>query len=214
MKKAHKFLFLLVLIALALFSVYYFHLSSLLSISTLQDSILAYGMLAPVIFILLYTIATIIFLPGTPLTIAGGAIFGTFFGTLYTIIGATIGAAIAFFIARYLGASFVNDLVNKKFKKLDSYDKKLEKNGFLVVLFLRLVPIFPFNCLNFALGLTKVKSKDYIIATFLGIIPGSFVLAFFGGSLASLNPLNIALAIALFILLAFSPKIYKKFKKS
>jgi len=171
-------------------------------------------MLAPVIFILLYTIATIIFLPGTPLTIAGGAIFGTFFGTLYTIIGATIGAAIAFFIARYLGASFVNDLVNKKFKKLDSYDKKLEKNGFLVVLFLRLVPIFPFNGLNFALGLTKVKSKDYIIATFLGIIPGSFVLAFFGGSLASLNPLNIALAIALFILLAFSPKIYKKFKKS
>lgn len=210
--KTLKFVLLVTLIALALFSVYFFDLSNLISPSKIKTSILSYGSLAPFVFSIIYVISTIIFLPGTPLTIVGGAIFGTFLGTFYTVIGATIGATIAFLLARYLGASFVEETLKGKYKKLYEYDKKIEENGFLVVLFLRLVPIFPFNGLNFALGLTRIKLGDYIIGTAVGIIPGSFVLAFFGGSLASLNWINIVLATILFILLSFSPKIYKRLR--
>ena len=213
MDRGKRFFLFLFLMAAAFFLVYYFDLSSLLSISKIQEEVNSYGAFAPVAFTLIYVVATIIFLPGTPLTVASGILFGTWLGTFYTVIGATIGAVIAFYVARFLGAAYVEDKLKSNFKKIYEYDKKLEEKGFLIVLFLRLVPIFPFNGLNFALGLTRVRSTDYIFATFVGIIPGSFALAFFGGSVASLNPLNIALAVALFVLLSISPSIHKWVKK-
>lgn len=211
--KRNKFLVFIALIVGIILIVNYFGLASLLSPSYLREKVLSYGSLAPIVFLLIYSIAMIIFLPGTPITIAGGLIFGKFLGTFYTVLGATIGATIAFLIARTLGESFVNDLLKGKYKKLYEYDKKIEKNGFLVVLILRLMPIFPFNGLNFALGLTKVKFKDYLLATLLGIIPGSFVLAYFGDSLANFSITNLIIASLLFLLLAVAPSIYKRYKK-
>jgi uncharacterized membrane protein YdjX (TVP38/TMEM64 family) len=179
----------------------------------IKQQISIYGVFAPLAYILFYIIATIFFLPGTPITIAGGIVFGILLGAIYTIIGATIGASIAFFFARFLGKSFVDKILEKNFKKLKKYDKKLVKNGFLAVLFFRLIPIFPFNGLNFALGLTKLKFRDYFFGTLIGIIPGSFVLTYFGDSLGSFNIVHILISLSLFILLIFSYKIFKYFLK-
>jgi len=101
----------------------------------------------------------VILLPGTPFTIASGLLFGTLYGGLVTVIGATLGATLAFFIARFFGEDFVERILKNKFKKIYEYDEKIEKKGFLVMLFLRLVPLFPFNGLNFSMGLTKIKPK-------------------------------------------------------
>ena len=94
-----------------------FGLYNLIKPDTIRETILSYGFFAPLAFIILYVVATIFFLPGTPLTIAGGLIFGKIFGTLYTVVGATIGATIAFLLARFLGESFVENLLKGKYKK-------------------------------------------------------------------------------------------------
>jgi uncharacterized membrane protein YdjX (TVP38/TMEM64 family) len=103
--------------------------------------------------------------------------------------------------------------VEKKYSKIKEYDQKLEENGFMTVLFFRLVPLFPFNGLNFALGLTKVRIKDYFFATLIGIIPGTFAYVYLGSSLAEMNYANIIFAIVLIILLSLSLKAYNSKKK-
>ena len=171
------------------------------------------GPLGGVVFMGLYFLATLLFLPGTPLSVAGGFLFGPVLGTVYIVLGATLGASGAFFVSRFLGKDFVDRILKNKFEKLNAFDHKLSENGFLTVLFLRLVPLFPFNGLNFALGLTMVKFRDFFLATLVGIIPGSFVLANIGGSATDITDPKFFLFIALFILLAAVPPIYTKIKQ-
>ena len=208
-----KFTSLILIIAVILILIQVFEVGRFLSPSLLRETIIGHGAVAPIVFIIIYILTTVFFLPGTPLTISSGLIFGSFLGTIYTVVGATIGATLAFIISRYLGKSFVERLLKNRYRKLYLYDKKIEENGLLVVLFLRLVPLFPFNGLNFALGLTKLEKKDFIIGTAFGIIPGSFVLAFFGNSLTELNIMKMVIAGLLFVLLALTPVLYKKLKK-
>lgn len=207
-----KFFGLAVFVALALAGVKYFGISQILHPGMIKEKILAFGMFAPFIYVVAYTIATVAFVPGAPLTIAGGALFGAVFGTLYTIIGATVGATLAFLLSRALGRGFVGALEGEKWKKLSEYDAKIEENGLGVVLFLRLAPIFPFNGLNFALGLTKVKFKDYFFGTLFGIIPGTFAYVYLGDSLVSLSPLKIILAILFFAAISYGASFLKKRK--
>jgi uncharacterized membrane protein YdjX (TVP38/TMEM64 family) len=136
-----------------------------------------------------------VFFPGTPLTLAGGALFGPVFGTLYTVVGATIGAICAFYFSRFFSGGVRSKKHDGVLSKLAVYDEAIKKNGFLTVLFLRFVPLFPFNGLNFALGLTSINVRDYALGTLLGIIPGTFAFVFFGDSLSSLSPLKIAVAV-------------------
>jgi uncharacterized membrane protein YdjX (TVP38/TMEM64 family) len=208
-----KFLTLLLIVFLLILSVNYFGLTDYFDVSMVRDEVDRFGYFGPVMFILIYAVATVAFIPGTILTIASGVVFGTFLGTVYTIIGATIGATIAFMISRYLGKGFVEYNLHYKFPKLGEYNNKLNDHGFVANLFLRLVPIFPFNGLNYALGLTKIKSSTYILSTALGIIPGSFVLAYFGNSLVELDVVNIVISVILFILLILIYPVYLKFKK-
>lgn len=184
-----------------------------INVDTAREKISNAGIYGPLFFILIYIIIAVTFIPGTPFTIASGVLFGTLKGGLYTVIGATIGATIAFFIARFFGEDFVEKLLKNKFKKLYEYDNKIEKHGFLVMLFFRLIPLFPFNGLNFAMGLTKIKAKHYILATLIGIIPGTFILANIGGSSSNIKSAQFIFSIALFILLMFIPFIYKYAKK-
>jgi uncharacterized membrane protein YdjX (TVP38/TMEM64 family) len=208
-----KFISLILFIVFSIFVIKNLGYPGLMSPMELRESLSNYGSVAPFIFILLYIFLTLFLFPGTVLTIAAGVLFGTILGTLYTIIGATIGASLLFLISRYLGRSFISEVIENKYKKIKDYENKLEKQGFKVVVFLRLVPLFPFSILNFSLGLTKVKFKDYFLGTMLGIIPGSFALAYFGDSITELNYTSIIISSLLFILLIFSPKIYKYFKK-
>ena len=185
----------------------------LLKPEIIGDKILSYGALAPFIYITLYILSTILFIPGTILTVLGGAIFGPLLGTIYTIVAATIGAIIAFVIARYLGGGLVKSLENGKFKQLKIYDEKIEENGLGVVLFLRLVPFFPFNGLNYALGLTKVTLFDYSLGSLIGMIPGTFVYVYLGDSIASLNIWQIIIATLLLLTLSYSAVKLKKYNK-
>lgn len=172
----------------------------------IKSIILGYGPWAPILYIALYVIACVLFIPGSPLTLAGGALFGPLYGTIYTVIGATLGATLAFCISRYLGRGIINERKGNVALKLKAYDAKIASHGFFTVLFLRFVPLFPFNGLNFGLGLTNVSFKDYVLGTFLGIIPGTYAYVYFGDSLASLNITKILIAFVIVIVLSLAGK--------
>ena len=115
---------------------------------------------AAIYLIMAKIIAGITFLPGSPLTLIAGAVLGTFWGTIVSIIGNTIGATMAFLLARYILKNWVQNKILIKYPKLAEYENKLFKNGFATTVFLRLVPLFPFNALNFVLGVTEVKFQE------------------------------------------------------
>lgn len=165
----------------------------------LRQYILNYGALAPVAYIVIYTLGTVFFIPGTLLTLAGGAVFGPLNGTLYTVIGATIGAVAAFLITRMTNISFGDTKKKGVLERLRTYDRMIAERGLGTVLFLRLVPLFPFNALNFALGFTSISFKHYFWGTLIGIIPGTFVYVYFGNALGTLMLKEIVIATALMI---------------
>jgi len=136
------------------------------------------GAWAPLVFIIGYTIATVAFVPGSLLTLAAGAMFGLFRGTLYVMIGATLGASSAFLVARY----FARDLVERRLTaspRFAALDAALGREGRHIVVLLRLSPVFPFNVLNYALGVTKVRFRDFVIAS-AGMLPGSLLYVYYG----------------------------------
>lgn len=169
-----KLLIFIILIFAVIASVKIFHLEQYASIERLKAFIEEMGDWAPAAFVLSYALGMLIGLPGTLFTIAGGILFGKWFGTLYNVIGATIGASGAFWIARLLASQAIVDKFKGQ-KWFDKFNRGLEENGLYYMLFIRLVPLFPFNGLNFGSGLTKVSFKNYFIGTAIGIIPATFV---------------------------------------
>jgi len=163
----------------------HFHLGEVFS--AMLDRIRDLGALAPVLFIILYIVGAILFVPGSVLTIGGGVLFGLLWGSVYVSIGATIGATAAFLIGRYLARDWVRAQLegNRKFVAID---EAVGREGWKIVLLTRLSPVFPFNLLNYAFGLTAVKLRDYFLATWIGIIPGTVLYVYLGslgGSLAN-----------------------------
>lgn len=176
------------------------------------------GFWAPLVFIGVYAAGVCLFVPGTLLTGLGAAIFGPYWGFLWVWIGAMIGAGAAFVIGRTLGREFAASLVGDKFRK---YDDGIERNGFATVLYLRLV-YFPFTPMNFGMGLTKVRFRDYMYGTGLGIIVGTFIFTFFIGTLKNvwasgnweeLISVKVFFSIALFVCSFFIPRIVKKIRR-
>lgn len=167
---------------------------------------------AGIYLIVAKAISGVTFLPGTPLTLLSGAVLGTFWGTIVSIIGNVIAATLAFILARYLLKNFVQNKILKKYPKINEYEDMLFRKGFYTVIFLRLVPLFPFNALNFALAVTEVKFKDYFFGTVIGIIPGTIAFVYFGESLKMLSIYNIIIAVLAIVALGYVGKIWK-FKK-
>jgi uncharacterized membrane protein YdjX (TVP38/TMEM64 family) len=145
------------------------------------------GVWGPVVFILGYAVAAIAFVPGSLLTLAAGVIFGLAKGTVYTLIGATIGASGSFLIARYLARARIEKKIagNAKFAAID---QAVGREGFKIVALLRLSPVFPFNLLNYALGLTKVPFLHYLAAC-AAMLPGTLLYVYYGKALGSLAAL-------------------------
>lgn len=148
--------------------------------------------------------------PGSPLTLLTGSLFGVWYGTLIAIIGNTLGALAAFLLARYVFKDYVQSKLLVKYPLLNKYAERLESKPLATVVALRLIPLFPFNTLNFLLGVTKIKVKDYFIGSFFGMIPGTFAYVYLGGSLRILNPISITLAVLGLILLIYIGKYYEK----
>jgi uncharacterized membrane protein YdjX (TVP38/TMEM64 family) len=130
----------------------------------------------------------------------GGYVFGSFWGTIYDVIGAGAGALLSFIIARKWGSSGVRRLI--KGKKLQSFDDKAEKSGILVVLYMRLMPFFPFDGVSYGAGLSKIRFWDYTWATFIGIIPGAIVYNVFGASLNAIGSAQFFGAVLLYTVFA------------
>ncbi|HBL27621.1 MAG TPA: hypothetical protein DD490_12355 [Acidobacteria bacterium] len=142
------------------------------------------GFWGPLVFILGYALATVGFIPGSLLTLAAGALFGLVEGTLYTFAGATLGAAAAFLVARYGARGWIERRIagNARFAAID---RAVGKEGFKIVALLRLSPVFPFNLLNYSLGLTKVRFLDYLLAS-VAMLPGTLLYVYYGKAAGSL----------------------------
>ncbi len=149
----------------------------LLSIEVLIEWVGQLGWIAPLVFIACYAIAAVFFLPGWLFTLAGGVLFGPVFGTLYNLTGATIGATLAFVTARYVAHDWAAQRTGKRLRQLV---EGVEKEGWRFVAFVRLVPIFPYNLLNYALGLTGIRLSHYIIASFIFMAPGGAAYTYLG----------------------------------
>lgn len=159
-------------------------------------------------------VGAMLFFPGAPLTLLAGATLGTFKGSIVSIIGNSLGAIFAFYISRYLLQDMVQSKLLIKYPKINDYDKKLSSNGLVTVIILRLIPLFPFNALNYVLGVTRVKTKDYILGTVIGIIPGTIAFVYFGEALVMLSIVHITLAIIIIVVLIYIGKYYdKKYNK-
>jgi uncharacterized membrane protein YdjX (TVP38/TMEM64 family) len=209
-------------VVLALGAFFYLDLGKFLSLTALKenrDSLLAFTdanfPAAVAIFIGTYILVTGLSLPGAViLTLAGGFVFGAGWAILFINLGATTGATLAFLTARYV----LRDAVEQKFgARLGPFQEGFAKNAFSYLLTLRLIPLFPFFVVNLVSGLTRVNVGTYILATAIGIIPGSFVYAYAGRQLGTINSLkeiaspNVIGAFVLLGLLALIPVVYKRF---
>jgi len=149
------------------------------------------GAVGGIVFIVIYIIATLAFLPASILTLGAGVIFGVIWGSLYVFVGATLGATAAFLVGRYLAKGWVTEKI-ASYKKFATIDKAVSKEGLKIVLLTRLSPIFPFNLLNYALGVTSVSFSDYFIGS-VGMIPGTIMYVYIGslaGNLALIGSEN------------------------
>ena len=174
------------------------------------------GAAGPIVFMLIYTIGTVLFFPGSVLTLAGGALFGPVLGTFYNLTGATLGAALSFMIARYLASEWVEQKTGGRLKQLK---EGVESEGWQFVAFVRLVPLFPFNLLNYALGLTRIKLSHYVIASYLFMLPGAIAYTYLGyvgrEAIAGEEGLiqKALLALALLAIVAFIPKFIGRLRR-
>jgi uncharacterized membrane protein YdjX (TVP38/TMEM64 family) len=146
------------------------------------------GAMGAIAFIAIYTAATVAFFPGSILTLGAGVLFGVGLGSLYVFFGATLGATAAFLVGRYLARGWVSKKIQGN-TKFHAIDEAVGREGFKIVLLTRLSPVFPFNLLNYAYGVTGVSLKDYVLAS-IGMIPGTVMYVYIGslaGSIATLG---------------------------
>lgn len=185
-----------------------------LQAAALERELARFGPWAPILFVVLYASATVLFVPGSVLTVAGGALFGPVSGTLWNLIGATLGATLAFVIARYIASDWV---AARSGERLGRLMRGVEEEGWRFVAFVRLVPLFPFNLVNYAFGLTRIRLSEYVIASFVCMAPGALAYTYLGyaGREAASGQGAIRkalLALALLAAVAFLPRLVRKLK--
>jgi uncharacterized membrane protein YdjX (TVP38/TMEM64 family) len=222
MTKNYKTLFLKLLIGLAVILGVWWLVRcqcvnlKVLTPASIRDYIQSFGRLAALVYVAAYVLNTISVIPPiAPLSLTAGLAFGAFWGSILLMTSAVIGTSATFAISRFFGRDLVEKMMKGKFKNLD---EKLERNGFLTVLFFRIVPIVPYEVLNYASGLSKIKFKDYFLATLLGLIPGVVIASFFGGSLGEIESIKdiftprFIIAVGLMVLILLVPIVYQKVK--
>ena len=184
--------------------------------AALQAWVEGAGAAGPLLFMAVYALATVLFLPGSVITLAGGVLFGPVWGAVYNLTGATIGAALAFLIARYLAAGWVAQRTGGRMKQLVD---GVEQEGWRFVAFVRLVPLFPFNLLNYALGLTRIRFWHYVLASYIFMLPGATAYTWLGyagrEALAGGEGMirNILIALALLAAVIFLPHFVRKLRE-
>ena len=211
-KWARLILFLVLAAGIALAVIYRDQFNA----AALESWIKEAGLAGPLIFILIYAAGTVLFLPGSVMTLAGGALFGPVFGVFVNLTGATLGAIASFLIARYLAHDWVARKTGGRIKTLMD---GVEAEGWRFVAFTSLVPLFPFNLLNYALGLTAIKFLHYAVATVIFMLPGAIAYTYLGyagrEAISGGEDLvqKIMLALALLAVVAFIPRLIAQIRK-
>lgn len=185
------------------------------NVHKIKEWVSGFGIIAPIIYILFYITATLFFLPGLPVTVLSGVVFGPVIGVVYAWIGSVIGVSLAFLTARYVARDLVENWVsgNAQFQKID---EKVEQEGWRILMFTRLVPLFPFNLQNYAYGLTKIKFFTYVLVSSIFMLPGTIAYVQIGGALVSgegdLHKTLIYLSLAgvLILFVSLIPKLFSK----
>lgn len=176
-----------------------------------------FGRIAPFVYIGLYLVSTVFFLPGAPVTILAGFVFGPLWGIFYASVASIISVSVAFLIARYVARDLVEGWVkgNAQFRKID---EQVEEQGWRIVMFTRVVPIFPFNLQNYAYGLTSIRFPTYVLVSAIFMLPGTAVFVQLGGAFVSgegniwKTLLYLGIAGVLLLLLSLIPKLLRKYQ--
>jgi uncharacterized membrane protein YdjX (TVP38/TMEM64 family) len=210
---------LLAFVVLLIFSgvvacAWYFH--STLSVDALELWTARLGIWAPIVFVLLYAVVTVGMVPGGILDVIGGALFGPYLGSLLDFAGGILGAALAFLVARYLARDWVE---RRARPRLQEVMRHVDAEGWKFVAFLRLVPVFPYNIMNYLLGLTRIPFHHYVLATAVFMAPSTIAYTWIGYAgrelIAGETPhIRFALvAIGILAALLFLPNFLKRLRR-
>jgi uncharacterized membrane protein YdjX (TVP38/TMEM64 family)/rhodanese-related sulfurtransferase len=184
--------------------------------TAISAAVAGLGAWAPVAFIILSAVATVLLIPGTLMGLAGGALFGPWWGTLANLTGATLGATIAFLLARHLVSDWARQKAGARVERLI---RRVEGEGWRFVALVRLVPLFPFNVLNYALGLTRIPLTQYVVASLICMLPGTLAFTWLGyaAGRAAISGNTAAiryglLALGLLAAIAFVPRLIRRLR--
>lgn len=212
MKNKIKFLLLIAFIVIAIMSVKTLGLDKYLDQERLRVWIEGFGIWGPAIYMLTFALAPALMLPGLPITITGGILFGPVWGSVYTSIGSSAGACLAFLVARYLGRGWVESTIGEG--KLKELDAEVARQGWKIVAFTRLIPLFPFNLLNYAFGLTRIRFSHYALASFIFMLPATVAYIVLSSSLLGILKGHISkefvIGFILVVVVSLIPVLYKK----
>ena len=187
------------------------------NVPKIKTWVASFGKIAPLVYIGLYLVSTVFFLPGSPVTILAGFVFGPLWGVFYASVASIISVSVAFLIARYVARDLVEGWVkgNAQFQKID---EQVEEQGWRILMFTRLVPIFPFNLQNYAYGLTSIRFSTYVLVSAIFMLPGTAVFVQLGGAFVSgegniwKTLLYLGIAGVLMLLLSLIPRLLRKYQ--
>ena len=187
------------------------------NVPKIKTWVTSFGRIAPLVYMGLYLVSTVFFLPGTPVTVLAGFIFGPLWGIFYASVASIISVSVAFLIARYVARDLVEGWVkdNAQFRKID---EQVEEQGWRILMFTRLVPIFPFNLQNYAYGLTSIRFSTFVLVSAIFMLPGTAVFVQFGGAFVSgegdiwKTLLYLGIAGVLMLVLSLIPKLLRKYQ--
>ena len=212
-----------ILVAVGIVAIVYFVLTHygitdeirLENVPKIKTWVASFGAIAPLVYIGLYLVSTVFFLPGSPVTVLAGFVFGPLWGVFYASIASIISVSVAFLIARYVARDLVEGWVkdNAQFRKID---EQVEEQGWRILMFTRLVPIFPFNLQNYAYGLTSIRFPIYVLVSAVFMLPGTIVLVQLGGAFVSgegnfwKTAIYLGIAGVFLLLLSLIPRFLRK----
>lgn len=203
------FLLLIVLVII----VQYYHPERYLDKEYLRQLTASYGVMLPVIYLIVWTVGPL-FLPGLPITLAGGVLFGPFWGVVYTAVGSTMGAGLVFLVSRYLARDWVASKLSGT--RLVFLDEKVARHGWKIVAFTRLIPVFSYTLLNYAFGLTRISFWTFLITTLVCMLPVTVAFVYFSANILDILHGQISreliIGIVLVIAVSLIPVIYKRLK--
>jgi uncharacterized membrane protein YdjX (TVP38/TMEM64 family) len=193
-----RWLLIAIVIFIVLFTSHHKGMYTDFTVEGIKNYVLSFGVFAPIAYIVMFTLVPLTLFPDSLLALAGGMVFGLFWGALYTLIGAICGGTLAFYISRSFGRSLVEKLAKHK---AQWFEDGVEKKGFLLILTLRLIPLIPFDIISYGAGLSKIKYRDFMAGTFLGIIPGVLIYVNLGDKALNVLSIEFMCAAAMLILL-------------